>query len=48
VGLLLARAVITAFVPDGLPVTVVVDDTLFHRYGRKVFACAGRKLSHWP
>jgi hypothetical protein len=38
VGLLLARAVITAFVPDGLPVTVVVDDTLFHRYGRKVFA----------
>ena len=35
VGLLLARAVIAAFVPAGLPVTVVVDDTLFHRYGRK-------------
>jgi hypothetical protein len=38
VGLLLAAAVIAVFIPDGQPVTVVVDDTLFHRYGRKVFA----------
>jgi hypothetical protein len=38
VGLLLAKAVIAAFVADGQPVTVAVDDTLFHRYGRKVFA----------
>jgi hypothetical protein len=38
VGLLLARAVIAVFIPDGQPVSVVVDDTLFHRYGRKVFA----------
>jgi hypothetical protein len=38
VGLLLAQAVIAAFIPAGQPVTVAVDDTLFHRYGRKVFA----------
>jgi hypothetical protein len=38
VGLLLAQAVIAAFIPAGQPVTVVADDTLFHRYGRKVFA----------
>lgn len=38
VGLLLARVVITALVPDGAPITVVVDDTLFHRYGKQVAA----------
>jgi hypothetical protein len=38
VGLLLARAVIAAFVPAEAPITVVVDDTLFHRYGKKVAA----------
>lgn len=35
-GLALARMVVARFVPVG-PVVVVVDDTLFHRAGRKVF-----------
>jgi hypothetical protein len=39
VGLLLARAVLAAFVPADAAVTVVVDNTLFHRYGRRVFGC---------
>jgi SRSO17 transposase len=39
VGLLLARAVLAVFVPADAAVTVVVDDTLFHRYGRRVFGC---------
>jgi hypothetical protein len=34
-GLLLAQLVVTRFVPAGAALTVVVDDTLFHRYGRK-------------
>ena len=37
VGLLLARAVVAAFAPGA--VSVVVDDTLFHRFGRRVFGC---------
>jgi hypothetical protein len=37
-GLALARIVVAAFVTDATPLTVAVDDTLFHRYGRKVFA----------
>ena len=36
-GLLLARVVLEAFT-DGEAFTVAVDDSLFHRYGRKVFA----------
>jgi hypothetical protein len=36
-GLLLARLVLQLFAPQG-DLTVVVDDTLFHRYGRKVHA----------
>src|SRR6266545_4248858 len=36
VGLALARAVVASLAPDGAAVTVAVDDTLFHRYGRKV------------
>jgi hypothetical protein len=36
VGLALAHAVVTRFVPEGGAVTVAVDDTLFHRYGKKV------------
>jgi hypothetical protein len=36
-GLLLARLVVGAFTCDGEALTVAVDDTLFHRYGRKVF-----------
>jgi transposase len=32
-GLLLARLVVARFVPAGAALTVVVDDTLFHRYG---------------
>jgi hypothetical protein len=39
-GLLLARAVITAFVPQGAALTVAVDDTLFHRFGKSVFGKA--------
>jgi len=37
-GLALARLVVTALVPDGEPVTVAVDDTLFRRRGKKVWA----------
>src|SRR6266540_3053266 len=43
VGLALARAVVARLVPDGGAVTVAVDDTLFHRYGRKVH---GAKYQH--
>ncbi len=43
VGLALARAVASRFVPDGAAVTVAVDDTLFHRYGRRVY---GAKYQH--
>ena len=37
-GLLLARVVLEAFTTDGQALTVAVDDSLFHRYGRNVFA----------
>src|SRR6266508_102917 len=43
VGLALARAVVARLVPDGGAVTVAVDDTLFHRYGKKVH---GAKYQH--
>src|SRR6266511_504643 len=43
VGLALARAVVARLAPDGAAVTVAVDDTLFHRYGRKVH---GAKYQH--
>jgi transposase len=36
-GLALARIAVAAFVPRSQPLTVAVDDTLFHRYGSKVF-----------
>jgi DDE superfamily endonuclease len=36
VGLALARAVVARLVPDAGAVTVAVDDTLFHRDGKKV------------
>jgi hypothetical protein len=36
VGLALARAVVGRFTPAGAAVTVAVDDTLFHRWGKKV------------
>jgi hypothetical protein len=38
VGLALARLVVALLVPAGAPVTVVIDDTLFRRRGRKVWA----------
>jgi len=38
-GLLLARLVMQRFTTSGAALTVAVDDTLFHRYGRKVFGC---------
>src|SRR6266511_131262 len=43
VGLALARAVVASLAPGGAAVTVAVDDTLFHRYGRKVH---GAKYQH--
>ena len=43
VGLALAGAVVARFVPGGGAVTVAVDDTLFHRYGKKVH---GAKYQH--
>lgn len=36
-GLALARLVVTCFTTGDEALTVAVDDTLFHRYGRKVF-----------
>jgi hypothetical protein len=39
-GLALARMVVAAFAGDGQALTVAVDDTLFHRYGRTVFGAA--------
>ncbi len=38
VGLILARLVVRLLVPAGGAVTVAVDDTLFHRTGKKVHA----------
>ena len=35
VGVALARAVVAGFVAPGGAVTVAVDDTLFHRYGKR-------------
>lgn len=40
VGLALARAVVAAFVPAGGAVAVAVDDSLFHRFGKKVHGAA--------
>ncbi len=37
VGLTLARMVVERFTPCGAALTVAVDDTLFHRYGKTVF-----------
>jgi hypothetical protein len=38
VGLALARLVVALLVPAGAPVSVVIDDTLFRRRRRKVWA----------
>ena len=40
VGLVLARLVVRLLVPDGEPVTLAVDDTLFRRTGRSVHAAS--------
>ena len=40
VGLALARLVVELLVPDGAPVPVAVDDTLFKRRGKKVWAAS--------
>ena len=40
VGLALARLVVELLVPDGAPVTVAIDDTLFKRRGKKVWAAS--------
>src|SRR5258705_5739410 len=39
-GLALARLVVTLLVPDAEPVTVAIDDTLFRRRGKKVWAAS--------
>src|SRR5580700_5209277 len=39
-GLAAARLVVTLLVPAGQPVTVAIDDTLFRRRGKKVWAAA--------
>jgi hypothetical protein len=39
-GLALAELGVRLFVGDGQPLTVAVDDTLFHRCGKKVFGAA--------
>jgi hypothetical protein len=40
VGLALARLVVTLLVPPEAPITVVIDDTLFRRRGKKVWAAS--------
>ncbi|KUO14373.1 IS701 family transposase [Streptomyces dysideae] len=39
-GASLSHLVVSSLVPDGAPLTVVVDDTLFKRRGKKVFGAA--------
>ena len=39
-GLALARLAVTLLVPAGQPVTVAIDDTLFRRRGRRVWAAS--------
>jgi hypothetical protein len=39
-GLHLARLAVSLFIAAGAPITVAVDDTLFHRYGRLVHGAA--------
>jgi hypothetical protein len=39
-GLTLARLVVELLIPDGAPVLVAVDDTLFRRRGKKVWAAS--------
>ncbi|MGH3151754.1 MAG: IS701 family transposase [Streptosporangiaceae bacterium] len=39
-GLAVARLVVTLLVPAGEPVTVAIDDTLFRRRGKKVWAAS--------
>lgn len=39
-GLCLARLVVAVFVTAGAPVTVAVDDTLLHRFGKLVYGAA--------
>lgn len=38
IGLVLARLIVDRLLPDGAPITVVVDDTLFRRWGPTVHA----------
>ena len=38
IGLVLTRLIVDRLLPDGAPITVVVDDTLFRRWGPKVHA----------
>ncbi len=38
-GLALAALIVERFIPEGMAVTVVVDDTLLQRWGRKAWGC---------
>ncbi|MEU1630819.1 transposase [Streptomyces sp. NPDC020096] len=40
VGLALTEVIVTCLLPAGSPITMVVDDTLFKRSGKKVFGAA--------
>jgi len=41
-GLVAARLIVGRLLPPGEPITVVVDDTLYKRWGRKVFILSFR------
>lgn len=45
VGVALARLVVRLLIPAGAPVTMAVDDTLFHRRGRKRGPWAGSTMA---
>ena len=50
VGLMLARLAVGLFVTAPAAVTVAVDDTLFHRYGKLVYGAAwgARRVGQRP
>jgi hypothetical protein len=40
-GLIVARLIVTRLLSPGEPITVVIDDTLFKRWGRQVLTRSG-------
>ena len=47
-GLAVARLAVSLLVPAGQPLTVAIDDTLFRRRGKKVWAAAGFTTARHP